>query len=716
MLILLVCYSVKVGTKAGSRCQDEEKSHEIGERSENVLINKVLLSEKLSQKRDVINRNAKHRTGGRRKVKSKSKQTDAKGRTIFILTVNKQIWRKQARLRGAMCNRLWSKSLIYQCFEVFNINLIVVNNFKIILKALQMTVKMIISLHLSATKMFWSNDKLVRRFTISMSLIRGNVEINPGPPTKNRYLEIVTFNCNGLGNRQKLKRILTKSNNITDKGGIVMLQETHITDQNQIAFLTKSEYQLNSFSTNSAGVLTLYGKNFKTIYTDKDNTGRQLYTVIQENDQKILLVNVYCPNDHRQSIKFAEQVYCKILEIRNEIPDCYVVLAGDFNSCMNDNDYLNRNRLAAEKELTKFIKSSNTMCDLVDSFTTVNNGTGFTWNRGNCYSRLDYIYVSNELQSKITSSKVDWAFEKSDHAALFTRIKIGNEIVKGPGIVKVCTKILEDRGKTEQIKDELKFLIQQIPIDWDGHTKLEFLKMSIRSTFAKYKGIQRSEDKEQLENLGFELNDIEQLKQRLVVDEGIVDNAKKQAIDKVDAAIRLVKIRMENLRNNISKNADFKSASHWYEYGEKSNKFFLNLNKFRGKQKLISEITNENKQYEGHSEVMGGIRDFYKTLYSKATKNPDQDKDTEFFQNVSRMSEGSKNKMDDSLSIAEMHKALLSCKDSAPGPDGIPYSVYKFLWTQVSPIIKEAWDHSVAIGSLPVSHKESVITILPKEG
>jgi hypothetical protein len=64
----------------------------------------------------------------------------------------------------------------------------------------------------------------------------------------------------------------------------------------------------------------------------------------------------------------------------------------------------------------------------------------------------------------------------------------------------------------------------------------------------------------------------------------------------------------------------------------------------------------------------------------------------------------------------EMYKALKSCKDLAPGPDGIPYSIYATFWNQVGHIIKESWDYSVEIGKLPDSHKESVITLLPKEG
>jgi hypothetical protein len=47
-------------------------------------------------------------------------------------------------------------------------------------------------------------------------------------------LEIVTFNCNGLANQTKLKRILLKASEIVNKGGIVFLQETHVVDTGYI--------------------------------------------------------------------------------------------------------------------------------------------------------------------------------------------------------------------------------------------------------------------------------------------------------------------------------------------------------------------------------------------------------------------------------------------------------------------------------------------------
>jgi hypothetical protein len=62
-----------------------------------------------------------------------------------------------------------------------------------------------------------------------------------------KSIEFLTYNCNGMANKNKLKRIISKSNKIVEKGGVVMLQETHITKDNQISFLTKNEFQISPF-------------------------------------------------------------------------------------------------------------------------------------------------------------------------------------------------------------------------------------------------------------------------------------------------------------------------------------------------------------------------------------------------------------------------------------------------------------------------------------
>ncbi len=481
-------------------------------------------------------------------------------------------------------------------------------------------------------------NKKIRSLTIQSLLVRSNLEVNPGPQNtdKAKVIDVLTFNCNGMANKQKFKRIMSKCNKIADRGGIVMLQETHLMKAEQISFMTKNNFQFSHFRSNSAGVLTLYGKEYQTIYTKKDNEGRQLYTVIQEGEIKLLIVNIDCCNDHRQSIKLIEEVYCNILATINEIPDCHVILGGDFNSCMTREDFMNRNWMQVEEELTKSIRANNKVCNLIDSYNLNKKTAGYTWSRGNCYSRLDYIYLSADLSNKVVSSVVDWAFEKLDHAAVKTSIKILTEVRKDPGISKVNVAILNDNNKKDQISKELDFLLLQIPSDWNGHMKLEYAKMAIRSTLAKYTSVKRAEEKNELELLENSLNDIEKLKQKVLrnLDNIQLESKKKLVLEKVEEAKLSIKTKLESMRRITAAEKDFRSAAKWYEYGEKPNKFFFDQTKFKSKQKVISEIVDGNTKYVGHNEVIKGVKAFYQKLYSKEDRHDEQTRDDSFLRNV----------------------------------------------------------------------------------
>jgi hypothetical protein len=165
----------------------------------------------------------------------------------------------------------------------------------------------------------------------------------------------------------------------------------------------------------------------------------------------------------------------------------------------------------------------------------------------------------------------------------------------------------------------------------------------------------------------------------------------------------------------MSETNSFISKARWFEYGEKSNSFFLNLEKSRQQRKIIREIKDEEKSFIGHKQVSEGITNFYRSLYSmKPSTNNNEDKD--FYQFVPKLSQSHKEVMDKSLTLNDLWVALSTTKDSAPGPDGIGYSFYKKYWHIVGPIIQKSWEYSELTGNMPPSHKESIISILPKEG
>jgi hypothetical protein len=146
----------------------------------------------------------------------------------------------------------------------------------------------------------------------------------------------------------------------------------------------------------------------------------------------------------------------------------------------------------------------------------------------------------------------------------------------------------------------------------------------------------------------------------------------------------------------------------------KSNKFFLNLQKSRHSQKLISKIKSNGKEYRGQKEVEEGITNFYKDLYdSKVREFVEED---DYYKYCPKLNDEQARIMDQELTLANLYESLKTCKDSSPGPDGIPYLVYKKYWDITGPIILKSWQYSKETGKLAPSHNESIITLLPKEG
>ena len=428
LLFLVVFYCVNVGNYI--ECASQGQDGETGS-YKNHVINCILVN-LINQKDEFQSVNRKLR---RKKCRREKKKNKREGKTVLIISRRRNCeckWSRLFRAKGRDVKQMKrGKTVDIGFFEKIAK---ILSNFKFFKKVIRHLNKYKLKLResLRSKGIDYIKDKLIRRLTIRKLLICQTVELNPGPPTniKDNLLNIVTYNCNGLANIGKLKRIVSKSNKILDKGGIVVLQETHIMTEDRIKTITKHKFLLNQYRSNSAGVITLVSNDFNVVESFKDKAGRQLFTIVEKDETKFLVANVYCPNDHRSSIAFIESVYCKILEYRNIYPDIYVILAGDFNSCMEEKDYLNRQKTKVEVELTNCIRENNRLCKMVDSFRLDNDEPGFTWNRGKCYSRLDYIYVSGELVNKVKSVKIDWAFDKSDHAAVVLKMKIKRSLVK----------------------------------------------------------------------------------------------------------------------------------------------------------------------------------------------------------------------------------------------------------------------------------------------
>ena len=72
----------------------------------------------------------------------------------------------------------------------------------------------------------------------------------------------------------------------------------------------------------------------------------------------------------------------------------------------------------------------------------------------------------------------------------------------------------------------------------------------------------------------------------------------------------------------------------WYEFGEKSSKFFLNLEKNRAIQGQVRTILSNRKEITDESEINTYITYFYKSLFEEKLSFKDENL-THYLDNIS---------------------------------------------------------------------------------
>ena len=168
------------------------------------------------------------------------------------------------------------------------------------------------------------------------------------------------------------------------------------------------------------------------------------------------------------------------------------------------------------------------------------------------------------------------------------------------------------------------------------------------------------------------------------------------------------------LVEKIGKKLEIRTARQWYNEGELSSKYFFNLLNRKSNDEIKVLLKENGEEIKEQEEIESEIRKFYKDLYESVPGDLVDDND--IFRNIQRLPPNEASTMAASLTLEELEETLKTCEDSAPGPDGIPYSFLKHFWRQAGPVILKAWEYSLRTGNLAPSHKTSYLKLIPKPG
>ena len=133
------------------------------------------------------------------------------------------------------------------------------------------------------------------------------------------------------------------------------------------------------------------------------------------------------------------------------------------------------------------------------------------------------------------------------------------------------------------------------------------------------------------------------------------------------------KDELESIYNYITEGIILRSKVDWYEHGERSSKYFLNLEKRnKAKSHLRKIVIDDNfNETTDPGEILSNLRNFYSSLY-KRQSNKTEKECLEYLKNLNlpRRSDAAKAVCEGLLTKQECWEALISMRNNkSPGND-----------------------------------------------
>ena len=524
-------------------------------------------------------------------------------------------------------------------------------------------------------------------------------------------LKFSTFNCRGLQDGFKRKSVLSFFHKRGDD--ITFLQETHSSISNEKFWGSQwgGHCWFSSFSSNSRGVGILIKANHKISINSisRDPEGRFLILDIVIDGFHVILVNLYGPNNDDPEFYF--DVFSKL----DNFDSSRMLIAGDLNVALGPLDY--RGSCLEHKN----ISSRKALLSLMDEFNLIDlwrneHPTLRAYSRHQrnppVLSRLDYVLVSSNLADNIKNSEIVCGI-KSDHSIVSCKI-FPNDHPKGKSYWKLnCHYLRHDADFVSFIRNKIsEFKNIHRDTDCNPHIIWDAFKCTITGHCIQYCSRMK---KERMKN-----------KQDIQIKIDQINNEISEISPGESVQLSELLERLDSLETDLNKIIDQETAGlivrsriKWAEHGERSSKYFCNLEKRSNDKKNIYILKNESGSIiSDQQDIINELQSFYQSLYtSKSTPNS-KDNIISFLNqlNIPHISEDSKIKLNSPITRAEIVTSLKSLNlNHSPGYDGLPAEFYIVFFNDICDMLIDCYQYSFDKGFMSLSQRNGVITVLPKK-
>lgn len=492
---------------------------------------------------------------------------------------------------------------------------------------------------------------------------------------------------------------------------IIFLQETYSTHDIEKYWRNQWDGKIfQAHGTNhSKGVAILFKNNVDAniLSSTIDNNGRFICLDINIQDQVICLLNAYapCSSKSKDQLLFFTEIY-DILSAHCKDEGTNFIIGGDLNILMNSSlDRSGGNPVYHINVMDKVNEIMDTF-DLTDIWRVRNPYLRqYTWRQYNplIQSRLDYWLISDNMQDLVQNVQIKSAI-KTDHSSIFLHLDESNFPPHGPSYWKFNDSLCNDQDYYNLIEENYPLWMGKYNYIDDQRILWELIKFELRcitQNFSKKKAHDRNKIGNVLEN---KVN-----KAEAVLCTNPSEEAKNDWLN--------AKADFDNHFEHVTQGIIIRSRATWYEKGEKSSKFFLNLEKSNKIKSTIRKVLKDDGNMCTESkEILNEIKNFYASLYAKNIVDFTSDDTKIFFEDIPQLSEDDQKVCDGKLSNDECFDALHTMKNGkSPGNDGITAQFYKTFWHLFGTMIVNCLNTSYDKGELSNSQKQGIITLILKK-
>ena len=333
---------------------------------------------------------------------------------------------------------------------------------------------------------------------------------------------------------------------------------------------------------------------------------------------------------------------------------------------------------------------------------TFPNRKQYTWRQLSLkiYSRLDYWLISSAVYPYIKSVDIKPVIN-CDHNAVSIKLKVKSK-KRGKGYWKFNNSLLKD----EVYKSNIQNIIRKVNTEFkffDKRMKWEMCKIKIKEFSMKYSIDVEKNRKKYIVNLE---NEYKELSKELD------NNSCTNNIEK----IKNVKKKIDKWYEHQCKGAFVRSRARWLEFGEKSTKYFLQLEKAKGKKKEVDCLEVNGQIIKDEDKIMSCIQLFYTKLYEKSKATCDfQNYISDIKLNV--LSDDDAILCEGKLTENECLEALKAMNlNKSPGSDGLSVEFYRCFWQYIKHMVIDSLNEGYDKQELSYTQSQAILTLLYKKG